>query len=109
MPMYEYECSMCGVRFEKLQRMSERAQALPCTDCGSKAGRIFSSPSLLSGVNDGSSKGPRTLEPVQSVHQTTNCTFENVGTGISLPEGANVKMKGNKFKNVKTSVEFRKK
>jgi nitrous oxidase accessory protein NosD len=41
--------------------------------------------------------------------QITNCTFENVGTGVSLPEGANVTMKGNKFKNVKTPVEFRKK
>lgn len=108
MPIYEYECPGCGARFEKLRKMPERNQSLRCTNCGSNAAHVFSSPNLLPGANDRSSKDLSALEPVVGGNQITNCTFENVGTGISLPESANFKMKGNKFKNVKTSVEFRK-
>lgn len=108
MPIYEYECQSCGTRFEKLRKMSERNQSLHCTACPSSAIRILGSPNLLPGEHNKSSKNLRSSEPVMGSTQITNCTFENGGTGISLPEGANVKMKGNRFKNVKTPVEFRK-
>jgi putative FmdB family regulatory protein len=107
MPIYEYECPSCGGCFEELRKMSERDQSLCCTSCGSNAVRVFSSPSLLSGESEKSSKDLKSPEPVRDGAQILNCTFENVGTGISLPKGANVTMRGNKFKNVKTPVEFR--
>lgn len=109
MPIYEYECPSCGAHFEELRKVSERDQSRRCTGCGADAVRVFSSPNLLSGANNRPSRNLRSSEPVVGGAQITNCTFENLGTGISLPEGANVTMKGNKFKNVKTPVEFRKK
>jgi putative FmdB family regulatory protein len=36
MPIYEYECEQCGVRFERLQRMSDSA----LTDCPECSGHI---------------------------------------------------------------------
>ena len=36
MPIYEYECEQCGVRFERLQRMADN----PFTDCPECGGHI---------------------------------------------------------------------
>jgi len=36
MPIYEYECEQCGVRFERLQRMADAA----LTDCPECSGHI---------------------------------------------------------------------
>lgn len=36
MPIYEYECEQCGVRFERLQRMADA----PLTDCPECDGHI---------------------------------------------------------------------
>jgi putative FmdB family regulatory protein len=33
MPIYEYECQVCGHRFEKLQKMSDR-KLKKCFKCG---------------------------------------------------------------------------
>ena len=34
MPLYEYRCSVCGRRFEVLQRMGEGPAGLACPACG---------------------------------------------------------------------------
>jgi putative FmdB family regulatory protein len=34
MPIYEFECSKCGARFEELVRAGEES---PCPECGSEA------------------------------------------------------------------------
>ncbi len=109
MPIYEYECPSCEGRFEELRTISERNQLPHCAGCGSKAVRVFSSSYLLSGTNPRLSKTQGSSKPEDDGIQILNSTFENVETGISLPEGLNVTIKGNKFKNVKTPVEFRKK
>lgn len=36
MPVYEYECEQCGVRFERLQRMADA----PLTDCPECHGHV---------------------------------------------------------------------
>ncbi len=36
MPIYEYECEQCGVRFERLQRMADA----PLTDCPECSGHV---------------------------------------------------------------------
>ena len=41
MPTYDYECSKCGNRFEKFQKMSDRPSA-SCPDCGADAHRLIS-------------------------------------------------------------------
>jgi putative FmdB family regulatory protein len=40
MPLYEYECEECGVRFERRQRMSEDPVEI-CPDCGGKVHRLI--------------------------------------------------------------------
>ena len=34
MPMYEYRCSHCELRFEVLQRIGQGAEGLKCPECG---------------------------------------------------------------------------
>ena len=40
MPIYEYECEQCGVRFEKLQRMTEDSLT-DCPECGGHIHRVM--------------------------------------------------------------------
>ncbi len=40
MPVYEYECEQCGVRFERLQRMSEAALT-ECPECCGHVHRVM--------------------------------------------------------------------
>lgn len=41
MPIYEFECSQCGARFEELVGVGEKA---PCPDCGSEGVERLYSP-----------------------------------------------------------------
>jgi putative FmdB family regulatory protein len=41
MPTYEYQCLVCGHRFEKFQRMSDDPER-QCPECGGKVKRLFS-------------------------------------------------------------------
>ena len=40
MPLYEYQCGTCGVRFERRQRMSEDPVKV-CPECGSEVKRLI--------------------------------------------------------------------
>lgn len=40
MPVYEYECDSCRVRFEKIQRFSEEP-VKQCPDCGGPVHRVM--------------------------------------------------------------------
>ncbi len=40
MPVYEYQCEQCGVRFERLQPMSADPVD-SCPECGSQAHRVI--------------------------------------------------------------------
>jgi putative FmdB family regulatory protein len=40
MPIYEYECEQCGVRFEKLQRMTEESLT-ECPECSGHIHRVM--------------------------------------------------------------------
>ncbi|NWF99877.1 MAG: zinc ribbon domain-containing protein [Thermoanaerobaculaceae bacterium] len=35
MPLYEYQCRVCGKRFEVLQRLGESSAGLQCPSCAS--------------------------------------------------------------------------
>ena len=39
MPLYEYQCTKCGHRFEKIQRFSDR-KIKKCPDCGSPVEQV---------------------------------------------------------------------
>jgi putative FmdB family regulatory protein len=40
MPLYEYQCEDCGVRFERLQRMSDEPVQV-CPECGGEVHRLI--------------------------------------------------------------------
>jgi putative FmdB family regulatory protein len=42
MPLYEYVCSVCRTRLERMRPMSEAAEPVPCPDCGAPAHRVLS-------------------------------------------------------------------
>ncbi len=45
MPLYEYECDACGVRFERIQRFSDKPVKI-CPECGGAVQKLLSSPAI---------------------------------------------------------------
>lgn len=45
MPLYEYQCTSCGERVEKIQKFSD-PPITECEACGSKLKRLVSSPAI---------------------------------------------------------------
>lgn len=46
MPIYEYQCEDCGVRFERMQSMSSPA-VVACPECGGHVHRVISSVGVI--------------------------------------------------------------
>ena len=42
MPVYEYVCTTCRNRFEKLRPMDKMDDEAPCPDCGNETSRALS-------------------------------------------------------------------
>lgn len=42
MPVYEYQCDACGLRFDKLRKMSESDAPQACLECGVAARKLVS-------------------------------------------------------------------
>jgi putative FmdB family regulatory protein len=45
MPLYEYQCTKCGHRFERIQRFSD-AMVKKCPECGGKVEQMISAPAV---------------------------------------------------------------
>jgi putative FmdB family regulatory protein len=45
MPLYEYECFVCGHRFERIQRVADAA-VVECPECGGAVHRLLGVPAL---------------------------------------------------------------
>jgi putative FmdB family regulatory protein len=45
MPLYEYECFLCGNRFEKIQRATADPLEV-CPECGGAVRRLLNAPAL---------------------------------------------------------------
>ena len=45
MPIFEYECTKCGHRFEKIQKFSDRT-VKKCPECKGKVRRLPSAPAI---------------------------------------------------------------
>jgi putative FmdB family regulatory protein len=41
-PVYEYQCYACGLRFDRLRKMSESDAPQPCIECGTDARKLVS-------------------------------------------------------------------
>lgn len=70
MPLYEYECTKCGRRVEKIVKYSDPPLVI-CESCGGKVKRLLSSPAIRfkgSGfyVNDYAAKSPATTSSSSS-------------------------------------------
>jgi len=45
MPLYEYQCTKCGHRFEKIQKFSDR-MVKKCPECGGRVEQTISAPAV---------------------------------------------------------------
>ena len=45
MPLYEYQCTKCGHRFEKIQKFSDKL-VTKCPECGGKVEQMISAPAV---------------------------------------------------------------
>jgi putative FmdB family regulatory protein len=45
MPLYEYQCTKCGNRFEKIQKFSDK-MVKKCPDCGGPVEQMISAPAV---------------------------------------------------------------
>ncbi len=45
MPLYEYECFLCGHHFERIRRVAD-ASSVSCPECGGKVRRLLGVPAL---------------------------------------------------------------
>lgn len=45
MPLYEYECFVCGIRFERIQKTTTEPTKV-CPDCGGAVRRLLGAPAL---------------------------------------------------------------
>ncbi len=46
MPLFEYECEQCGVRFERLQRKGDSVTG-KCPECGGSVRRLIQPPGII--------------------------------------------------------------
>lgn len=53
MPIYEYGCTVCGNRFERLRSMSQMDDEAPCPECDSESKRQLSVFAAFSSNSDG--------------------------------------------------------
>ncbi len=45
MPIYEYRCSKCETRFERIQKFSDHSES-ECPECGAAGERLLSAPAI---------------------------------------------------------------
>jgi putative FmdB family regulatory protein len=45
MPLYEYQCQECALRFERIEKASPRRDGI-CAECGGAAHRLIGTPAL---------------------------------------------------------------
>jgi putative FmdB family regulatory protein len=45
MPIYEYQCTKCGHRFEKIQKFSDK-KVTKCPECGGRVEQTISAPAV---------------------------------------------------------------
>jgi putative FmdB family regulatory protein len=45
LPLYEYKCTKCGHRFERIENVAA-SETKKCSKCGAKARRMFAAPAI---------------------------------------------------------------
>ncbi len=64
MPIYEYVCSECGTKFEKLVRLTNAQREITCPHCGSlNVEKSFSVFGVSGGTGPGSASSASSCSP----------------------------------------------
>ena len=74
MPIYEYVCSDCGLKFELLRPFSESSKEASCPQCHKNAERIISACASFSKSEAGESISLAGTDSSCSSCGTTSCT-----------------------------------
>ncbi len=92
MPLYEYECFVCGFRFEKIQKVS--AEPLKtCPECGGAVRRLMGVPALqfkgtgwyVTDYGKGSGTAPASSRTAE--HEAAPSSSEGSSTSTSKNKG----------------------
>lgn len=93
MPIYEYECSACGV-FSSLKPMSRAAESSPCPKCGARGARKISAP-FLAGLsaplrqawerNEKSAHEPTTVRKAACGCSGAHTCLTKTGAAVAAP------------------------
>ena len=83
MPLYEYECSACGHRFERIQKFSDPPEKT-CPKCGGEVHKLISSPAVqFKGtgwyVTDYAGKGKESKETKETKGKETSDASKDTG------------------------------
>ena len=74
MPIYEYLCPDCDLKFELLRRQSQASEAAPCPRCHNGAKRMLSACAFFSKSSEGSSA------PIGGSSSCGSCSATSCGT-----------------------------
>ncbi len=74
MPLYEYLCTRCNLKFELLRSISQSSEAAPCPDCHTSAERTPSSFASFSKSAEGIST------PIGGGHSCGTCSATSCAT-----------------------------
>ncbi|MBX2806989.1 MAG: zinc ribbon domain-containing protein [Hyphomicrobiales bacterium] len=85
MPVYEYECSECGV-FTVLRPMHECRDPLDCPECGEAAERVLLSMPAIAGMDPAQRKA---LSVNEKASHEPRSSRQGHGAGCSCCSGAN--------------------
>jgi putative FmdB family regulatory protein len=100
MPLYEYQCESCGVRFEVIQKFTDEPRDA-CKACGGKVRRLLSAPAIQfkgtgwyitdyarKGKSDGDASSPSsTSSSTDTASSTASSDKPSTGTNSSSAAG----------------------
>ena len=90
MPLYEYQCTKCKHRFEKIQKFSD-PDVKKCPECGGKVEKLLSAPAVQfkgSGwyVTDYAKKGGSSSKSGSSDDGATSTSSKDGGGAAAKPK-----------------------
>ena len=97
MPLYEYECFVCGIRFERIQKTTTEPTKV-CPECGGAVRRLLGAPALQFkgsgwyvtdyGKGTGGTAGTRKAEPSEPKPSTASETASSSSSKASGSDSA---------------------
>jgi len=102
MPLYEYECFVCGIRFERIQKTTAEPTKV-CPDCGGAVRRLLGAPALQFkgsgwyvtdyGKGSGGTAGARKAETSESKAPVASDTSSSSSTKSSSADSSSKESK----------------